>query len=90
MQPIYATLINELMQGYQAKLANLRAATAIALELRQWLINDYAYRLSIDLEDALDDAYTTGDIASAKQIDSVIRLFYTGQGMTEGQNQSEY
>ncbi len=80
MQSAYATLINDLVQEYRTKRANLRYATAIAPELRQWLTNDYAYRLSIDLEDALDDAYATGDIASAKQIDSVIRLFYTGQG----------
>ncbi|WP_291829938.1 hypothetical protein [Candidatus Symbiopectobacterium sp. PLON1] len=80
MQPTYATLINELLQEYRTKRANLRYATAIAPELRQWLTNDYAYRLSIELEEALDDAYATGDIDSAKQIDSVIRLFYTGQG----------
>ncbi|MGG2143481.1 hypothetical protein [Symbiopectobacterium sp. RP] len=79
MQPAYATLINELVQEYRTKLANLRYATAIAPELRQWLTNDYAYRLSIDLEDALDDAYAAGDIVSARQIDSVIRQFYTDQ-----------
>ncbi|WP_074013815.1 hypothetical protein [Candidatus Sodalis sp. SoCistrobi] len=82
MQPAYATLIKELVQEYHAKRANLRAATATPPELQQQLDDDYAYRLSIDLEDALDDAWAAGDIESARQIDSVIRQFYMGQGVT--------
>ncbi|CAJ0995246.1 hypothetical protein SODG_002747 [Sodalis praecaptivus] len=66
------------MQEYHTKRANLRAATATPLELQQQLDNDYAYRLSIGLEDALEDAYAAGDIDSARQIDGVIRQFYTG------------
>ncbi|MFT4464000.1 MAG: hypothetical protein ACMX3H_03365 [Sodalis sp. (in: enterobacteria)] len=78
MQPAYATLINEPVQEYHAKRANLRAATATPPELQQQLDNDYAYWLSIGLEDALEDAWVAGDIDSARQIDSVIRQFYTG------------
>ncbi|CRL46136.1 hypothetical protein SGGMMB4_04483 [Sodalis glossinidius str. 'morsitans'] len=81
MQPAYATLINELVQEYHTKRANLRAATATPPELQQQLDDDYAYRLSIGLEDALEDAYSAGDIDSARQIDRVIRRFYTGQGV---------
>ncbi len=80
MQPAYATLINELVQEYHTKRANLRAATATPPELQQQqqLDNDYAYWLSIGLEDALDDAWAAGDIDSAAQIDRIIRQFYTG------------
>ncbi|MEN3260032.1 hypothetical protein AAH678_14990 [Sodalis endosymbiont of Spalangia cameroni] len=81
MQLIYATLINELVQEYHTKRANLCAATATPPELQQQLDDDYAYRLSIDLEDALEDAYAAGDIDSAAQIDRIIRQFYTGQGV---------
>ncbi|CAJ0999662.1 hypothetical protein SODG_002024 [Sodalis praecaptivus] len=78
MQPVYTTLINELVQEYHTKRANLREATATPPELQQQLDNDYAYRLSIGLEDALEDALAVGDIDSAAQIDSIIRQFYTG------------
>lgn len=78
MQPAYATLINELVQEYHTKRANLRAATATPLELQQQLDDEYAYWLSIGLEDALEDAWASGDVDSARKIDSVIRQFYTG------------
>lgn len=78
MQPTYATLINELVQEYHAKRANLRAAIATPPELQQRLDDDYAYWLSIGLEDALDDAWAAGDIDSAAQIDRIIKQFYTG------------
>lgn len=78
MQPAYDILINELVQGYRAKLENLRAETAMPPELKRLIAGDYACWLSVCLEDALDDAWSAGDIDSARQIDNVIRQFCTG------------
>ncbi|MHA3240244.1 hypothetical protein ACX1GI_08725 [Yersinia pseudotuberculosis] len=45
MKQAYFTLINDLLQQYHFKAENLRAASAVADEVRMFSLNDYAFRL---------------------------------------------
>lgn len=68
MKQPYKILIEELLQHYHTKTANLQMATATAPEVRQVSLNDYAFRLCI----GLSTAEAAGDDPAAAVIDRLI------------------
>ncbi|WP_439084306.1 hypothetical protein [Serratia bockelmannii] len=78
MKFAYSILINDLLQQYHFKNENMRAATAIAEEVRQFSQNDYAFRLSVGLEGLLSTAQAAGDTESAAILDALVSQCSSG------------
>ncbi|WP_226020108.1 hypothetical protein [Serratia symbiotica] len=72
MKFAYSILVNDLLQQYRFKSENMRAATAVAEEVRQFSQNDYAFRLSVGLEGLLSTAQAAGDAESAATLDELV------------------
>lgn len=79
MKPAYAVLINDLLQQYHFKTANLQAAFAVADEVRTFSLNDYAFRLSIGLEGLLSAAMAASDQESADALSIIVSQCNGGQ-----------
>ncbi|HHQ6599928.1 TPA: hypothetical protein ACSTLW_000713 [Serratia fonticola] len=78
MKQAYSFLIDELLQQYHAKTANLQRSSAVAPEVRQVSLNDYAFRLSIGLEGLLSTAEAAGDGVATSVIDQLVRRCNSG------------
>ncbi len=72
MKQPYRILIEELLQHYHTKAANLQMATATAPEVRQVSLNDYAFRLCIGLTGLMSTAGAAGDGLAVEVIDRLI------------------
>lgn len=78
MKQAYFTLINDLLQQYHFKAENLRAASAVADEVRMFSLNDYAFRLSVGLEGLLSTAQASGDQDSAQELELLVTQCNSG------------
>lgn len=72
MKQAYSILINDLLQQYHFKTENMRAASAVAEEVRQFSQNDYAFRLSVGLEGLLSTAQAAGDAEAAADLEALV------------------
>ncbi|HIE0045891.1 TPA: hypothetical protein ACXI7C_002258 [Serratia marcescens] len=72
MKQPYRILIDTLLLQYHTKATNLQSASAVAPEVRQVSLNDYAFRLCIGLTGLLSTAEAAGDGPAATVIDSLI------------------
>ncbi|MGM7587475.1 hypothetical protein GST45_15650 [Serratia marcescens] len=72
MKQAYSILINDLLKQYHFKSDNIRAASAVAEEVRQFSQNDYAFRLSVGLEGLLSTAQAAGDLESAADLEALV------------------
>lgn len=72
MKQAYSALTSDLLRQYHFKAENLRAASAIADEVRTFSLNDYAFRLSVGLEGLLSAAHASGDQDSAQVLEQLV------------------
>lgn len=78
MKQAYSILINDLLQQYHTKAANLQCCSAVAPVVRQVSLNDYAFRLSVGLEGLLSTAQAAGDGVASSVIDQLVRRCNNG------------
>lgn len=71
MRHEYQVLKNNLLNAYHSKVMVLKAATAIAPQVRENSMADYAFRLSIGLEGLVTVANASGDAESADELEKV-------------------
>lgn len=72
MKREYLTLVNSLLNAYHFKAENLRAAPALADEVRTFSLNDYAFRLTIGLDGLHSAAQAAGDFDNAQELDQLV------------------
>jgi len=72
MREEYKILANNLLFAYHTKVMNLKAATAVAPQVREVSQSDYAFRLSIGLEGLLTVANAAADENSSVGIEQLI------------------
>lgn len=72
MKQPYRILIDALLLQYHDKANNLQSASAVAPEVRQVSLNDYAFRLCIGLTGLMSTAGAAGDGPAAEVIDRLI------------------
>ncbi|CAI2470067.1 Uncharacterised protein [Serratia ficaria] len=78
MKQPYQILIEDLLQQYHTKAANLQNASAVAPAVRQVSLNDYAFRLSIGLTGLQSTAEAAGDGVAATVIGGLIQRCNNG------------
>jgi len=78
MRNEYKVLKNNLLNSYHNKVMVLRAATAVAPQVRENSLADYAFRLSIGLEGLVTVANASGDAESADELKEVVALCSRG------------
>ncbi len=79
MRHEYQVLKNNLLNAYHSKVMVLKAATAIAPQVRENSMADYAFRLSIGLEGLVTVASASGDAESADELESVVAQCNRGE-----------
>lgn len=79
MRNEYQVLKNNLLNAYHNKVMTLKAATAIAPEVRAHSMADYAFRLSIGLESLVTVANSVGDSESADELESIVAQCNRGE-----------
>ncbi|WP_133624050.1 hypothetical protein [Erwinia sp. LJJL01] len=72
MREQYSTLANNLLHAYHTKVMNLKAATAIAAEVRANSTADHAFRLSVGLEGLQTVAKAACDDEAYEEIERLI------------------
>ncbi|WP_210452326.1 hypothetical protein [Pantoea ananatis] len=79
MRHEYQVLKNNLLNAYHNKVMVLKAATAIAPQVRENSMADYAFRLSIGLEGLVTVANASGDAESADELERIVSLCNRGE-----------
>lgn len=79
MRHEYQVLKNNLLNAYQRKVMVLKAATAVAPQVRENSMADYAFRLSIGLEGLVTIANASGDAESADELEAIVSLCNHGE-----------
>ncbi|KAA6096664.1 MULTISPECIES: hypothetical protein [unclassified Pantoea] len=79
MRHEYQVLKNNLLNAYHSKVMVLKAATAVAPQVRENSLADYAFRLSIGLEGLVTVANASGDAESADELESVVAQCNRGE-----------
>jgi len=79
MKKAYAVLLNDLLQQYHYKKENLNCAIATAEVVRQFSLNDYAFRLSVGIEGLASVAHAAGDNGSADALESLVSMCNRGE-----------
>ena len=78
MRKEYKILANNLLFAYHSKVMNLKAATAVAPQVREASHSDYAFRLSIGLEGLLTVANAAADGDSSVELETLIAQCNSG------------
>lgn len=79
MRHEYQVLKNNLLNAYHSKVMVLKAATAVAPQVRENSMADYAFRLSIGLEGLVTVASASGDAESADELEAIVSLCNHGE-----------
>lgn len=79
MRHEYQVLKNNLLNAYHNKVMVLKAATAIAPQVRANSMADYAFRLSIGLEGLVTVANASGDAESADELEDIVSMCNRGE-----------
>ena len=79
MRHEYQVLKNNLLNAYHSKVMVLKAATAIAPQVRAHSMADYAFRLGIGLEGLVTVANASGDSESADELELVVAQCVRGE-----------
>ena len=79
MRHEYQVLKNNLLNSYHNKVMVLKAATAVAPQVRENSIADHAFRLSIGLEGLVTVAHASGDAESADELEKVVAQCRRGE-----------